>query len=172
MLIVKWKIKYPWKEVCDFQIIYDLSLSYILAVVSNDWWLTVTNLYGRTVAKHCAKHFPCIISFHFYWDSSRWYPHFTATDLSFNNFNHSSKVIELTGNRAKVREQVCFIPELLAWCLAVSSLFSPPWLLSSLWHSSLSHTSSTAFTYFQAQIFWPPCSAVCLRAVVSSAPGT
>lgn len=66
MLIVKWKIKYPWKEVCDFQIIYDLSLSYILAVVSNDWWLTVTNLYGRTVAKHCAKHFPCIISFYPY----------------------------------------------------------------------------------------------------------
>lgn len=66
MLIVKWKIKYLWKEVCDFQIIYDLSLSYILAVVSNDWWLTVTNLYGRTVAKHCAKHFPCIISFYPY----------------------------------------------------------------------------------------------------------
>ena len=43
-----------------------LPLSYILAVISNDWWLTVTNLYGRTVAKHCAKHFPCIISFYPY----------------------------------------------------------------------------------------------------------
>lgn len=125
-------------------------------------------------AKFYIQHLTCIISFHFYWDSSRSYPHFTAAKPSFDSLNSSSRVLELGWSRAKIRIQVCFNSKLLRH-LAVSSVIC---LLQANFTGSFSgvpqylvHKDSTGLLYtFRCKRFWLHCYTVPFRAGTVSVP--